>query len=860
MKKIFLIALSLLTGYSSAQELVRDTRRGEFADGLTGRHIALWHSHGYYYEQKLDRWEWQRARCFQNVEDIGNMPYVVTYLTPMLENAGAVVLNPRERDTQNQSVIVDNDLSSNKSKFSKKGRWQKLSMGYRYRQMLYANENPFRGGTALEAATSNGKTTATAIYEPLITSPGSYAVYVSWVNTPDNVSDAHYSVYHTGGVSNFVVNQKMFGATWHYLGTFDFSTRGAKVVLSNESSQSGVVTTDAIRIGGGMGMVARRPSQVVTDNAKSSSDGRAAQSTVDSDRYSWKTSGYPSWVEGARYYLQAAGIPDSVYSRTTYKNDYNDDYQSRPLWVNYLKKQGVPIDMSLAFHTDAGVTSNDSIIGTLAIYSTRGDRFSDGRSKELSGTLSGMVQDQICQDIRLLHNEKWSERALRNAQYAEASTPDVPTMLLELLSHQNLADMTYSLDPRFRFTVSRAIYKAITRYFNGPDAVIQPLAPNSFSVAKGQGKSVVLSWLPTVDSLEKSAMPTRYRIYTKIDDRGFSPDFIETTATTATVELKNWGERYGFSVRAVNDGGESFPTELLSACLFEKSPKPVLLVNGFTRISGPSWFDRSDMAGFSWWDDQGVADGHDIAFLGFQDNFKRSDPWLDDDNTGWGSSGVQGWGKVSAGNTHDFTHQQGKIYQQLGVSYVSSSRQAFEQATQNDYHFVEVLFGEQRTVKNFRNERDDFAVYTPSMRERLTGLIDSGVGLLLSGAYLGTDMVEARDTLAIEFAKKHLHYTWMANHASTTGHVSATDDARSQINLSGEYKFNTEQSPDIYCVESPDGIEPTTSGVRVMRYKDTNISAATRFGKVVVFGFPLETIRSQADRRSLLQMLIPVLE
>jgi len=37
-------------------------------------------------------------------------------------------------------------------------------------------------------------------------------------------------------------------------------------------------------------------------------------------------------------------------------------------------------------------------------------------------------------------------------------------MLLELLSHQNLADMKYGIDPRFKFLVSRAIYKGMLRY------------------------------------------------------------------------------------------------------------------------------------------------------------------------------------------------------------------------------------------------------------------------------------------------------------------------------------------------------------------------------------------------------------
>jgi len=59
--------------------------------GLYGNSVALWNSHGYYFEMTLDSWEWQRAKLFGTVEDISVMGYVVPYLTKMLENAGAIV-------------------------------------------------------------------------------------------------------------------------------------------------------------------------------------------------------------------------------------------------------------------------------------------------------------------------------------------------------------------------------------------------------------------------------------------------------------------------------------------------------------------------------------------------------------------------------------------------------------------------------------------------------------------------------------------------------------------------------------------------------------------------------------------------
>ena len=70
------------------------------SEGLDGRYIALWHSHGYYFDMPLDRWEWQRAKLFGSVEDLSVMAYVIPYLAPMLENSGATLFLPRERDIQ----------------------------------------------------------------------------------------------------------------------------------------------------------------------------------------------------------------------------------------------------------------------------------------------------------------------------------------------------------------------------------------------------------------------------------------------------------------------------------------------------------------------------------------------------------------------------------------------------------------------------------------------------------------------------------------------------------------------------------------------------------------------------------------
>jgi hypothetical protein len=126
---------------------------------------------------------------------------------------------------------------------------------------------------------------------------------------------------------------------------------------------------------------------------------------------------------------------------------------------------GIPIDLSLAFHTDAGIVRGDSVIGTLSIYSVEDFDsalvFPDGVSRMANRDLADILQTQIVDDIRAKWDPQWNRRQLYNRQYGESYRPNVPAALIELLSHQNFNDMRFGNDPRFRADVSRAFYKGI---------------------------------------------------------------------------------------------------------------------------------------------------------------------------------------------------------------------------------------------------------------------------------------------------------------------------------------------------------------------------------------------------------------
>ena len=95
--------------------------------GLAGRHIALWQSHGRYFDQPKNRWKWQRSQLWQTCEDLYTQGYVLPYLVPMLENAGACVVLPRERDVQLHEVLADNDAPG---QYAESGVWEPGGAGF----------------------------------------------------------------------------------------------------------------------------------------------------------------------------------------------------------------------------------------------------------------------------------------------------------------------------------------------------------------------------------------------------------------------------------------------------------------------------------------------------------------------------------------------------------------------------------------------------------------------------------------------------------------------------------------------------------------------------------------------------------
>lgn len=817
----------------NGKRFIEEVGAGRYGKGLDGRYIALWQSHGRYFNAGDGIWKWQRAPVHRTVEDMFTQSFVLKYLIPMLENAGAYVITPRERDTQTYEVVCDNDPAFEEGRdienirrtgrFAETGKWSGAGIGFADSKASYSGtDNPFQMGTARKTECQGDKVTASARWSFDIHQRGRYSVYISYLSIPQSNPRAHYTVSHLGGTTEFFVNQNMGGGTWVYLGEFEFDGPGS-VTLDNKGQNGTFITADAVRIGGGMGKIDRGAG----------------------------TSGVPSYCEGAMYNMQWSGIDSGIWNK--HDNDYTNDFAGRGSWVKSLRDdRGIPVDLSLGFHTDAGTAYNDTIIGTLAIYTLKNEgkrKMSDGTDRMVCRRFAQKVQDEVVNDIRENFCPEWTRRELWDRSYSESRTGDVPAMILELLSHQNFADMKFGLNPEFQFAVSRDVYKGMLKFLSelyGSPFIVQPLPVKNFSVTFGDKGKARLRWEPTKDPREDSAMPKGYTVYTRIDDGAFDKGI---KVNDCHIDLPfSKGHLYSYKVVAWNEGGRSFPSETL--CIGKPSVSTggcVMIVNNFTRVSAPSWFESgTSIAGFDGREDNGVPYMDDISYVGQVYDFNRDHPWTCDPEPGFGASySDYATGKV-AGNTFDFASVHAGALLEMGRPVCSSSVGAFIMNTgpvnsPDSLEIIDLICGKQIDV----------------FPERLQNVIRyhtaAGTSLLVSGANIGT----ACRVDSLNFAYDVLGYKWISSHGTADGRVSSL-------------KIYNTPNPYRYCVENPDAIglrsgsSAIASGSVAMRYSSSLLPAAIHFQgngyRVASYGFPLECIESEEDFHTTLRNAIEFLK
>lgn len=830
--------------------------------GLQNRHLSLWASHGRYWDAERG-WKWQRPNLFCTTEDLFTQTIVVPYLIPMLENAGAIVFTPRERDWQQQEIVVDNDdrHSISYQEIVNGKKWKNCdSLGFANLQASYQDgENPFQMGTVRQAKATKRKKNSLVSYQPNFQKEGKYAVYVSYQTLPKSVPDAKYIVYHKGQATEFTVNQRMGGGTWVYLGTFEFD-KGCnefnRVVCTNHASRRGVVTTDAVRFGGGMGNIER----------------------------GGFVSGLPRCLEGARYYAQWAGAPYSVYGGRKGKNDYADDINTRSMMTNWLgggsvympamDGKRVPIELSLALHSDAGYNPDgQSTWGALAICTTdfNDGMLNSGISRFASKDFAKALRDNLVEDMSNTFGS-FGKRYLWDRNYSETRLPEVPSAIIEMLSHQSFPDMRIAQDPMGKFTIARSIYKTILRFVSSnhdEPYVVQPLAPNHFSVEVDELGYASLTWNAQLDKTEPTAKPTSYIVYQAEGKGGFDNGTM-VRSNIYNVKLEP-GKLYNFRVAAVNQGGESFPSETLSALYNPTATNKILIVNNFHRLASPQVVDNDSIQGFDFDQDPGVSYGLTAGWSGKQRVFDIHRMGIES-SSGLGYSGNEMIGQFVAGNDFNHTVEHAQAIasgNKYSIASCSSEAILSGRVKMTDYQAVDLINGLER-YDGYTHQY--YKTFTPAMQKRIKYYALNGGKLLVSGSYNGSDMQDEEEKsfmgaiLKVNYeptGTKFIVQDINPEDSTITERDSIVTTSPMVSGLGKEFSYYHSLNAKHYAATHPEILKPIGStAFCAMRYL-TGTSAAVAYRstsyRTFTMGFPLECISDEKTRYSIMQGILKFL-
>lgn len=543
---------------------------------LTGKHVYVSQGHGWTWTDALGAWSTQRGNTWGVVEDFLNAEAINQYLIPYLKNAGATVFPMRESDMNPALVIVDNDDGTSHPEmgtYEEIGSFETSTAGG-----FGPFEPPYLSGVALFSAgstryawTAPGSTTL-ARFTPNLPKAGTYTVSLTWAASENRTSSAKVVVKHAGGETQFLVDQKRHGSTWIVLGRFYFEAgsnpqHGAVEVVADAPSEGAerVISVDAVKFGGGMGLIQRGDGSGVNNGP---------------------TSGRPRWEENCRYAAQFHGAPTTVYDASA--TDGNDDVGARSRYSAWQHEEGEDA-VYFSWHTNAPSPATGTSTYVYGPNEPDGQYIFTGTAG--SDKMAEFIHNEIVNDIRSEYDANWDDLGRYTAWFGElnpAYNAEMPAVLTEVGFHDTESDCLKMQDPKFRALVARAAYQGIVKFFawkDGTQAAFLPDAPVEFSVATLADGRTKLTWSPAeTGAIIGSDPAVSYRLYTSLDGRAFDNGQDLGSETEAILDSVPVGTTVYFRVTAVNPGGESFPTPTLATRKLANSKRGALVVGGFDRI------------------------------------------------------------------------------------------------------------------------------------------------------------------------------------------------------------------------------------------------------------------------------------
>ena len=767
---------------------------GNVTGALSGKTIYINASHGWFDDDlTVGRWRVQRGNCYGIIEDFSSPEFINMYVLPMLRNAGAKVQTVRESDLQTNMVIVDNsDGTSNPSNgtYVETGTWSTSSLnGFVQKTGASWNGvtiNPFSQGSGQNrlAGTTTGGT------------PTATATWTAVIP-----ADGYYNVYASWTGYSARANDARYMV--HHSGGVTEVRMNQKIdgytwnLLGNFYFEAGAPESER---------------QVVLTNI--SADGTASNVSADAvrwgggmgdmARHSSGVSGRPRWEEEAVNYLQWDGFGYSglAYTGTDDEEGGWADRTQYAQWEHSIKDGSVEDAIYFAFHTNAA----GSTCGTTA----RGlSTYRHSTATTASTNLQNIMHDTMYDHIESLWFPGWTVRGKNVTNFGENSQTNLgtglPGFLIEGLFHDNQADTTGYADPRFRNDYARAIVQGVINYFEDRDGITltnPPETPRNLRAISTGGGNVQITWdapLNSSNDVHFGGAATSYIVYRSSNGFGFDNGTTVASGTTLTVSGVPADAPTCFRVAAVNAGGISFPTETLAA---SDGDIKALIVNGFDR------------------NERSLVPTQTITNAGT--DLRRLDPR-----------------RFQAFN---YSVEHANSLAPLGIQISGSSNEAVASGAVNlgDYDLVFWILGEESTTDETLSTAEQTAV------ANYLALGDRG--FFISGAEIGWDLDSQGTTGDRTFFNGTLRADYVGDDAGTYAIASTATGP-----FAGISSFNFDVASGArYDAEFPDRLTTSSGSTVALTYSggtaDTAAVAYDGASRVLVFGFPFETIASAAKR------------
>ncbi len=783
---------------------------------LSGRTVYLSPGHGLFWADSLKRWATQRGNNHDIVEDFVNAEGALHYLEPLLRNAGAQVIGVRELDhNPRQAIVDDGDAAptAGAGGYQEQGTWKAgASKGFANGKAPYKGSvNPFALGGYRMTTVVQGAPTASAMFVPLVPKSGLYQVKVGWTAGGNRSKDAHFEVIHRGGSAHIRVDQSRHGESWWPLGTFAFAagddpTKGA-ILLHNDTlmAASGqVVVADVVRLGGGMEEIERGTGKPPA----------AAPTTL-----------RPRWESCARYYTQYSGAPATVWDSSTADN--NDDVTSRSRYAGWHHEP--PDDaVYLSWHSNAP----DPARGTSTyVY---GPNPPNG-SKNFAATkgsveFGGWLQKSIIADIHAEIDPKWKDRGFYSAYFGEVNpthNPDMPAALVESAFHSTKADADYLREPRFRHLLSRAMVKAIIRYFAERDGKVPVIPPESPRAVRahvgGDGAAFAVHWLAPATGGANGDAAVDYLVETSSDGEGFAVA-AEVGGLSATLPLPPGAGPRFVRLRARNAGGVSLPSSVIGVAAGCTGAKRALVVQGFTRLQAS----------------QLPVDAMQAWSLG---NVQRLRQW-----------------QV---NRFDYLRQHVGDLAALGLRVDSTERSGLATVDLGPYALVDWAAGEQSSEDGVlvAAERGQLAAWLAPASDGSAATR----ALLLTGSEVGWALGQKVDPAAADFLATWFGAAYLDDDAGSYQFVGSAGGPLAGLGFTFDDGKLASGDGGTYHVDMPDAFLALAGAEALLSYqggsgpgKDGAAAVRRQTGgaTAIVVGVPLETVQPAAQRTALVQALV----